>query len=35
VEKQITDMLAKAGVKQIKRLSFKGPNDSGIISGVV
>lgn len=35
MEKQITDMLAKAGVKQIKRLSFKVPNDSGIISGVV
>jgi len=34
-EKQITDMLAKAGVKGIRRLSFKLPNDSGIISGVV
>ncbi|MEA3427786.1 MAG: methyltransferase [Thermodesulfobacteriota bacterium] len=34
-EKQITDMLAKAGVKKIQRISFKGPNDSGIISGVV
>ena len=34
-EKQITDMLAKAGVKEIQRISFKGPNDSGIISGVV
>ncbi|MDO9566934.1 MAG: methyltransferase [Candidatus Desulfaltia sp.] len=34
-EKQITDMLARAGVKEIQRLSFHGPNDSGIISGVV
>jgi len=34
-EKQITDMLAKAGVKEIQRLPFQGPNDSGIIAGVV
>ena len=34
-EKQITDMLAKAGVKEIQRLSFQGPNDSGIITGVI
>jgi len=34
-EKQITDMLAKAGVKKIRRLSFKGPTDSGIITGTV
>ena len=34
-EKQITDMLAKAGVKKIRRLSFKGPTDSGIIVGTV
>jgi hypothetical protein len=34
-EKQITDMLAKAGVKEIQRLPFQGPNDSGVIAGVV
>ena len=34
-EKQITDMLAGAGVKEIQRLAFQGPNDSGIITGVV
>ncbi|MBT8350763.1 MAG: SAM-dependent methyltransferase [Deltaproteobacteria bacterium] len=34
-EKQIIDMLAKAGVKKIRRLSFKGPTDSGIIVGTV
>ena len=34
-EKQITDMLAKAGVKEIQRIPFQGPNDSGIIAGVV
>jgi len=34
-EKQITDMLAKAGVKGIQRLPFQGPNDSGVITGVV
>ena len=34
-EKQITDMLAKAGVKKIRRLSFRGPTDSGIIVGTV
>ena len=32
-EKQITDMLAKAGVKEIQRLPFQGPNDSGVIVG--
>lgn len=32
---QIISMLAEAGVKEIKRLDFKGPNDSGIIAGVV
>ena len=32
-EKQITDMLARAGVKEIHRLPFHGPNDSGIITG--
>lgn len=34
-EKQITGMLAKAGVKDIRRLSFKGPTDSGVITGMV
>ncbi len=34
-EKQITNMLAKAGVKEIRRLSFQGPTDSGIIIGTV
>ncbi|MBW2607324.1 MAG: SAM-dependent methyltransferase [Deltaproteobacteria bacterium] len=34
-EKQITYMLAKAGVKEIRRLSFQGPTDSGIITGTV
>jgi predicted O-methyltransferase YrrM len=34
-EKQITDMLTQAGVKKIRRLSFKGPTDSGIIMGTV
>ena len=34
-EKQIMDMLAKAGVKEIQRMPFQGPNDSGIITGVV
>ena len=34
-EKQIMDMLKDSGVKDIRRIRFKGPNDSGIISGVV
>ena len=34
-QSQITSMLAKAGVKEIHRTPFRGPNDSGIISGVV
>ena len=34
-EKQITDMLAKAGVKGIQRLPFQGPTDSGVIAGVI
>lgn len=34
-EEQIKNMLAHAKVKQIKRVSFKGINDSGIITGVV
>jgi len=34
-ETQIKEMLAKAGVKEIKRVSYKGPNNEGIISGIV
>jgi predicted O-methyltransferase YrrM len=34
-EKQITGMLAKAGVKEIRRFPFQGPTDSGIITGTV
>jgi hypothetical protein len=34
-EGQIIAMLKGAGVKQIRRLPFQGPNDSGIIAGVV
>lgn len=34
-EKQIMDMLAEADVKEIKRISFQSPNDSGMISGIV
>jgi O-methyltransferase domain/Dimerisation domain len=34
-EGQIKEMLTGAGVKNIRRLPFKGPNESGIISGVV
>ena len=34
-ETQIKEMLEKAGVKEIKRVPYKGPNDAGIISGIV
>lgn len=34
-EMQIADMLKAAGVSNITRLPFKGPNDSGIMKGVV
>jgi len=34
-ETQITSMLATAGVKEIRRLPFQGPNESGIVVGVV
>jgi hypothetical protein len=34
-EAQLTDMLANAGVQEIRRLPFRGPNDSGIVLGVV
>ena len=32
-EKEIRDMLAGAGVREIRRLPFRGPNDSGLIVG--
>lgn len=34
-EKQLMAMLAGCGVTKIRRLPFQGPNDSGIITGVV
>jgi cyclopropane fatty-acyl-phospholipid synthase-like methyltransferase len=34
-EKQIMDMLTKTGVKESHRLSFKGTNNSGVITGFV
>ena len=34
-EKQIMDMLFRAGVKEIRRIPFHTPNDSGVIIGVV
>ena len=34
-EAQITKMLDRVGVKEILRVPFRGPNDSGIISGIV
>jgi len=34
-EQQIMDMLAKAGVKDIRRLPMQTPNDSGVIQGRV
>jgi predicted O-methyltransferase YrrM len=34
-EKEIKDMLAQAGVRDIQRSAFRGPNDSGIIMGIV
>ncbi|MBW1822979.1 MAG: SAM-dependent methyltransferase [Deltaproteobacteria bacterium] len=34
-ETQIKEMLAKAGVKETRRIPYKGQNDAGIISGVV
>jgi hypothetical protein len=34
-EAQLIEMLARGGVKQVQRLSFQGPNDSGIIAGGV
>jgi len=34
-EAQITEMLSNSGVREIRRTPFRGPNDSGIISGIV
>lgn len=34
-EQQLSDMLAKAGVRNIHRIAIDSPNDSGIIAGVV
>jgi predicted O-methyltransferase YrrM len=34
-EKQITAMLTQTGVKDIQRVSFDSPNDSGILIGIV
>jgi predicted O-methyltransferase YrrM len=34
-EGQLVSMLAGAGAKEIRRLPFRGPNDSGIIAGLV
>jgi hypothetical protein len=34
-ENQITAMLTDAGVKDIQRISFESPNDSGILLGIV
>ncbi|HHC24049.1 MAG TPA: SAM-dependent methyltransferase [Desulfobacterales bacterium] len=34
-EKQLADMLSEAGVKEIRRIPFQGPNDSGIITGII
>jgi hypothetical protein len=34
-EQQISDMLARAGVRNIHRIAIESPNDSGIITGVV
>ena len=34
-ESQLVSLLSGSGVKEIERLAFTGPNDSGIIAGVV
>jgi len=34
-EQQLMDMLAEAGLKDIKRLPVQTPNDSGLITGIV
>jgi cyclopropane fatty-acyl-phospholipid synthase-like methyltransferase len=33
-ENELTEMLSEAGFSDIKPLAFKGPNDSGIITGI-
>ena len=33
-EQEITEMLSESGAEQIKRLDFRGPNDSSIIEGI-
>jgi len=32
-EKQLTDMLAAAGVKNIRRIAIQTPNESGLLIG--
>jgi SAM-dependent methyltransferase len=34
-EGEVTDMMSNAGVRNIRRLPFRGPTDSGILSGTV
>jgi len=34
-EKQLNDMLAEAGVDELRRIFFESPNDSSIIAGIV
>jgi len=34
-EKQIKNMLADAGVKNMQRIPIQTPNDSGIITGII
>jgi hypothetical protein len=31
---EITEMMTSAGLKDVERLPFRAPNDSGIITGV-
>jgi hypothetical protein len=34
-EAQLTEMLTRAGVAEVRRLPFRGPNDSGVMAGIV
>lgn len=34
-EGQVKDMLCRAGLKEVRRIPFRGPNDAGIICGTV
>ena len=34
-ERQITEMMTDAGLTSIRRLRFRGPNDSGVLTGVL